>query len=71
MLQERIDNIIKQIKESIANNPPSDFVTVNMDKDVWVKIIKHPAMKKAIYQRKYNLLSKKIKRKIAVMRSGR
>jgi len=44
MLQERIDNLIRQIKESIVNNPPSDFVTVNVDKDVWVKIIKHPAV---------------------------
>jgi len=71
MLQDRIDNLISQIKESIANNPPSDFVTVNVDKDVWVKIIKYPAMKKAIYQYKYKLLSKKVKRKITIMRSGR
>ena len=71
MLQEKIDNLIKQIKEHIAENPPSEFVYVSVDADFWNKIIKHPKIKKIIYQRKYKLLSKKIKRRIAVMRSGR
>ena len=68
---QQIDNLISQIKEHIAENPPSEFVYVSVDADFWDKIIKHPKIKKIIYQRKYNLLSKKVKRKIAVMRSGR
>lgn len=70
MIEERIDNLIKQIKEYIAENPPSEFVWVSVDAAFWNKVIKHPKIKKIIYQRKYKLLSKKVKRKIAVMRSG-
>ena len=68
---QQIDNLIKQIKEHIAENPPSEFVYVSVDADFWDKISNHPKIKKIIYQRKYRLLSKKVKRKIAVMRSGR
>lgn len=71
MLQEKIDNLISQIKEHIAENPPSEFVYVSGDADFWDKIIKHPKIKKIIYQKKYKLLSKKVRHKIAVMRSGR
>jgi len=71
MTEERIDSLIKQIKEHIAENPPSEFVWASVDDDFWDKIIKHPKIKKVIYQRKYKLLSKKVKRKIAIMRSGR
>lgn len=71
MLQQRIDNLIKQIKNHIAENPPSEFVYVSVDADFWDKVIKHPKIRESIYQKKYKLLSKKIKRKIAVMRSGR
>lgn len=71
MLQQRIDSLISQIKEHITENPPSEFVYVSVDADFWSKVIKHPKIKRIIYQRKYKLLSKKVKRKIAVMRSGR
>lgn len=71
MLQQRIDNLINQIKEHIAENPPSEFVCVSVDAAFWNKVVKHPKIRKIIYQRKYKLLSKKVKRKITVMRSGR